>query len=72
MLGAGFVTRPTLDILSDAGIEVSVGTESVTKFPNWASLMILSLQNPRQREETLRRSEECEPYIPRRHRRQSS
>ena len=25
MLGAGFVTRPTLDILSDAGIEVSVG-----------------------------------------------
>jgi hypothetical protein len=26
MLGAGFVTRPTLDILSDAGIEVSVGT----------------------------------------------
>lgn len=27
MLGAGFVTRPTLDILSDAGIEVSVGTD---------------------------------------------
>jgi hypothetical protein len=25
MLGSGFVTRPTLDILSDAGIEVSVG-----------------------------------------------
>jgi hypothetical protein len=25
MLGAGFVTRPTLDVLSDAGIEVSVG-----------------------------------------------
>lgn len=26
MLGAGFVTKPTLDILSDAGIEVTVGT----------------------------------------------
>jgi hypothetical protein len=26
MLGSGFVTRPTLDILSDAGIKVSVGT----------------------------------------------
>lgn len=26
MLGAGFVTKPTLDILSDAGISVSVGT----------------------------------------------
>jgi hypothetical protein len=25
MLGSGFVTRPTLDILSQAGIEVSVG-----------------------------------------------
>jgi hypothetical protein len=25
MIGAGFVTRPTLDVLSDAGIEVSVG-----------------------------------------------
>jgi len=25
MLGAGFVTRPTLDVLSDAGIQVSVG-----------------------------------------------
>ena len=25
MLGAGFVTRPTLDVLSDAGIEVTVG-----------------------------------------------
>lgn len=26
MLGAGFVTRPTLDVLSDAGVHVSVGT----------------------------------------------
>lgn len=26
MLGAGFVTRPTLDVLSDAGVKVSVGT----------------------------------------------
>jgi hypothetical protein len=25
MLGAGFVTRPTLDILSEAGISVTVG-----------------------------------------------
>ena len=25
MLGAGFVTRPTLDILSEAGIPVTVG-----------------------------------------------
>jgi saccharopine dehydrogenase (NADP+, L-glutamate forming) len=29
MLGAGFVTRPTLDVLSDAGIEVSVGMKNV-------------------------------------------
>jgi len=29
MLGAGFVTRPTLDVLSDAGIEVSVGKLAV-------------------------------------------
>lgn len=28
MLGAGFVTRPTLDVLSDAGVKVSVGTSS--------------------------------------------
>lgn len=26
MLGAGFVTKPTLDILSEAGIKVTVGT----------------------------------------------
>lgn len=26
MLGAGFVTKPTLDILSDAGVKVTVGT----------------------------------------------
>lgn len=26
MLGAGFVTKPTLDILSDADIAVTVGT----------------------------------------------
>ena len=25
MLGAGFVTLPTLEVLSEAGIEVSVG-----------------------------------------------
>ena len=31
MLGAGFVTKPTLDILSDAGIEVSVGRFSTLK-----------------------------------------
>lgn len=29
MLGAGFVTKPTLDILSDAGISVTVGTYRV-------------------------------------------
>ncbi|TVY91608.1 Saccharopine dehydrogenase [NADP(+),L-glutamate-forming] [Lachnellula willkommii] len=29
MLGAGFVTRPTLDILSDAGIEVSVACRTL-------------------------------------------
>lgn len=27
MLGAGFVTRPTLDILSQAGIPVTVGKD---------------------------------------------
>lgn len=29
MLGAGFVTRPTLDILSESGIPVTVGTASL-------------------------------------------
>ncbi|MCJ1248083.1 Saccharopine dehydrogenase [NADP(+), L-glutamate-forming] [Trapelia coarctata] len=29
MLGSGFVTRPTLDILSDAGIEVSVACRTL-------------------------------------------
>jgi hypothetical protein len=32
MLGAGFVTRPTLDILSDAGIQVTVGKDSVAAY----------------------------------------
>jgi hypothetical protein len=27
MLGAGFVTKPTLDILSESGIQVTVGTQ---------------------------------------------
>lgn len=29
--GSGFVTRPVLDILSDAGIEVSVGESPARK-----------------------------------------
>ena len=29
MLGAGFVTRPTLDILSEAGIPVTVGMRRI-------------------------------------------
>jgi hypothetical protein len=29
MLGSGFVTRPTLDVLSDAGIEVTDGKENI-------------------------------------------
>jgi len=29
MLGAGFVTKPTLDILSEAGISVTVGASGV-------------------------------------------
>lgn len=28
MLGAGFVTQPTLDVLSEAGIQVSVGMDT--------------------------------------------
>lgn len=35
MLGAGFVTRPTLDILSESGISVTVGM--VFPRPNDAS-----------------------------------
>lgn len=30
MLGAGFVTKPTLEILAKSGITVSVGMSSVT------------------------------------------
>lgn len=29
MLGAGFVTRPTLDILTESGIAVTVGMQSI-------------------------------------------
>jgi len=29
LLGAGFVVRPALDVLADAGIEVTVGMSSV-------------------------------------------
>lgn len=32
MLGAGFVTRPTLDILTQAGIPVTVGTKHNTRW----------------------------------------
>ncbi|KAA6410633.1 MAG: saccharopine dehydrogenase [Lasallia pustulata] len=34
LLGAGFVARPTLDILSDAGIEVSVACKSIESAKN--------------------------------------
>ena len=29
LLGAGFVTKPTLDILSEAGVQVTVGEEQI-------------------------------------------
>jgi saccharopine dehydrogenase (NADP+, L-glutamate forming) len=32
MLGAGFVTRPTLDILSEAGIPVTVGRRTALPY----------------------------------------
>lgn len=32
MLGAGFVTRPTLDILTESGIAVTVGMQSIMDF----------------------------------------
>lgn len=41
MLGAGFVTKPTLDILCDAGIPVTVGKRS-----NNYLLLLISLLNP--------------------------
>lgn len=40
MLGAGFVTKPTLDILSEAGIKVTVGTYMQLA---WLSLLLLLL-----------------------------
>ena len=75
MLGAGFVTRPTLDILSDAGIEVSVGMEHL--FTPILELYLTSLQhaepvNPRKCKEARRRSKERQTNLPRCHRRQSS
>jgi hypothetical protein len=45
MLGSGFVTRPTLDILSDAGIEVSVGLSHNHVAIGPKPLMMFSLQN---------------------------
>lgn len=42
MLGAGFVTRPTLDVLSQAGIPVTVGmlflSALVSNFPTKPNL----------------------------------
>ena len=49
MLGAGFVTRPTLDILSEAGIPVTVGMcIDGRKQLQWMDTDVSgSLQNPR-------------------------
>lgn len=33
MLGAGFVTKPTLDILSESGVQVTVGTRILLHVP---------------------------------------
>ena len=45
MLGSGFVARPTLNILSEADIEVSVGMKRCTVHSICISLTIVSLQN---------------------------
>lgn len=49
MLGAGFVTKPTLDILSEAGIKVTVGAymqlgclgQVFSSFSSWNALPLL-------------------------------
>lgn len=52
MLGAGFVTKPTLDILAKSGVTVSVGTADRLLPPGLAAqapadLLLRSLPNPR-------------------------
>jgi hypothetical protein len=52
MLGAGFVTRPTLDVLSDAGVQVSVGKFCFSVFLE-SSLTYSSLSYIGERKEAL-------------------
>jgi hypothetical protein len=72
MLGAGFVTRPTLDILSEAGIPVTVGmlvqTPPLTENPNPADPCHPpnSLPHPRQCRAALGGRQERAPRLARR------
>lgn len=45
MLGAGFVTKPTLDILSESGVQVTVGTQSLSPSSS-SSLMRSPIWSP--------------------------
>lgn len=45
LLGAGFVTKPTLDILANAGIEVTVGKSSPLPNLTFTLLTVSSLSN---------------------------
>jgi hypothetical protein len=38
LLGAGFVTKPTVDILAEAGVEVTVGTFDIALSSNEQSV----------------------------------
>lgn len=54
LLGAGFVTKPTVQILADAGVEVTVGQSVQDHFqrcPCW--LTYSSLSNARECKETM-------------------
>ena len=47
LLGAGFVTKPTVDILAKSGVEVIVGKLRDVLIQSWFVLMHYSMQNPR-------------------------
>lgn len=66
LLGAGFVTRPTAQILSDAGIQVTVGRDINTPRSCHDNQLTAtdSMQNSRVSEEAFRRSPELLPHLP--------
>ena len=53
LLGAGFVVKPTLTLLSEKGVEVTVGMDEHERRSRGIQLTSGSLPNPRERAEDM-------------------